>query len=670
MTPTPVPTAPPPSVRRWGTTAVAAGLATLVAALIVGGGGTALAVPGLGDPGDLTRWGLPVSRAVLDGASAVTIGLLGLATVLPPERGQLGGDALRVLRAATWGALVWAVAAAAVHLLTLSDLIGQPLLEALGGEGFRSYTASVEQGQAYAAVVVLALAMIPATRLTLGHGGSIALLCLGLATLVPPALVGHSSSGDYHHSATTSILIHLVAMALWVGGLVAVAWYAAQQGRELRRVARVYSSVALGCFVLIAASGVLNAWVRMSSLTELFSTEYGWLLMGKVVALAALGCFGYLHRERTLRALDTGKPRQFRRLAAGEITVMAAAIGLAVALGRTEPPVPEDLSVSAVRDLLGYPIPDEFSLSRVFTETYPDALFSIGCFVAVLLYLGGVWRLRKRGDSWPVGRTIAWLLGIATVAFVELSGVMTYSMTMLSVHMVQHMTLMMISPMLLVMGGPITLALRAIKPARRGEQGPREWIMAAVHSRVARVLTHPVVALTLFVSGSFVMYFSGLFEAAMRDHTGHMLMSLHFLLVGYIFFEMLIGIDPLPKRPPFPARIVVLLLSMAFHAIFGLAIMESSMLIAGSYYQELGTEIAWLPDRLDDQILAGQITWGFGELPALIVVIAIFVQWARSDEREARRFDRKEGKEEAERKAYNEYLAKLNAQAAKRERVD
>ncbi|WP_129667038.1 cytochrome c oxidase assembly protein, partial [Phytoactinopolyspora endophytica] len=542
--------APPPTTRRWGTAAVVTGLATLVVALLVGGGGTALAVPGLGDPGDLTRWGLPIARAVLDGSAAVTIGLLGLATILPPERDQLGRDALRALRAASWGALVWAVAAAAVHLLTLSDLIGQPLLEALGGEGFRSYTASVSQGQAYAAVVVLALAMIPAARLTLGHGGSIALLCLGLATLVPPALVGHSSSGDYHHSATTSILIHLVAMAFWVGGLVAVSWYAAQRGRELPRVARIYSSVALGCFVLIAASGVLNAWVRMSSLTELFSTEYGWLLLGKATALAGLGCFGYLHRQGTLRALDAGRPGQFRRLAAGEVLVMAAAIGLAVALGRTEPPVPEDVNLSIVRDLLGYPIPPEPSLSRMFTETYPDALFSIGCFVAVVLYLAGVWKLYKRGDRWPVGRTIAWLLGVATVAFVELSGVMTYSMTMLSVHMVQHMTLMMVSPMLLVMGGPITLALRAVKPAKRGAKGPREWIMAALHSRVARVLTHPVVALGLFVSGSFIMYFSGLFEAAMREHTGHMLMSLHFLLVGYIFFEMLIGIDPLPKRPP------------------------------------------------------------------------------------------------------------------------
>ncbi|MGH8826183.1 MAG: cytochrome c oxidase assembly protein, partial [Jiangellaceae bacterium] len=406
----------------------------------------------------------------------------------------------------------------------------------------------------------------------------------------------------------------------------------------------------------------LNALVRITSFTDLFTTAYGLMVLGKIALLVVLGCFGAAHRNRTLRELDAGRPAAFRRLAAGEAVIMAVTIGLAVALSRTPPPVPDNpVALSRVRELIGYPIPPEFSLTRLFTEPYPDALFALGCFAAALLYLAGVWRLRKRGDRWPVGRTISWLLGVGSVAFVTLSGLMTYGMTMLSVHMVQHMTLMMISPLLLVLGGPVTLALRAIKPARRGEMGPREWIIAAVQSRLARFLTHPLVALALFVSGAFMVYFTGLFEAAMREHTGHMLMSVHFLLVGYVFYEMLIGIDPLPKRPPYPARVVLQLMGMAFHAIFGLALMESSRLIAADYYRELATEITWLPNTLADQTLAGQITWGFGELPGLIVMITLFVQWFRSDEREARRFDRKEGDAEAERMAYNAYLADLDA---------
>ncbi len=657
-----------PATGQWGGAAVGAALVTLITALYLGGGGTTSAVPGLGDPGVLTRWGLPVAKAVLDGSAAIMIGLLGLAVVLPVRRGELGGDALRALKAASWAALVLAVSAAVVHLLTLSDLVGLPLAEALAGEAFVSYTGSVIQGQAYAAVFVLALTIIPAARLTLGHGGSIALLCLGIGTLVPLGLIGHSSSGDYHHSATIALLVHLVGMALWVGGLVALSWYAGSRGRELPRAARAFSAVALGCFVMVGASGVLNAWVRLSSVSEVFTSGYGLIMLGKVIALVALAFFGAAHRRRTLPLLESGRRGAFRRLAAGEVVIMGFTMALAVALSRTEPPVPEaPEAVSPVRELIGYRPPPEFNGTRLLTEYYPDAVFALGCLAGALLYAGGLWRLRRRGDRWPIGRTIAWYSGLATVAFAGLSGLQTYGMTMLSVHMAQHMTFMMLSPILLVLGGPVTLALRAIAPARRGDTGPREMIMAAVNSRVVRFLTHPVVALTLFVTGSFTVFFTDLFEAAMREHVGHVFMSLHFLVVGYLFFEMLIGIDPLPKRPPFFARIGLNLLAVAMHAFFGLAMMESSRLIAGDYYRELKEEIGWLPDTLSDQVLAGQITWGTGEVPGILVIVILFVQWYRSDERTARRFDRHEGEAEAERVAYNAYLARLNADDSSRD---
>lgn len=654
--------APPlPSVRRWGLAAATAALATVLIALSLSGD---TATPGLSDPGAVTRWGLPIAKVVLNGAAAVTVGLVGLAVALPARNSELGRDALRALRAASWSALAWALAAAVVHLLTFSDLVGQPLWRALSGTAFASYTSSVAQGQAYATVAVVALAMIPAARLTIGHGGAMALLCMAVATLIPPGLIGHSSTGDYHHSATVALLVHLIGMALWVGGLVAVSWYAAIRGSALTRVARGYSSVALACFVMVAASGVVNAWMRVQSLSDLVTTTYGWLVLGKAAALVTLGFFGWTHRRRTLVAVGQGRAGAFRRLAAGEVVVMAVAMGLAVALSRTAPPVPENPEVrSPVRELLGYPIPPELTGSRLITEAYPDALFTLGCLAAALLYLAGVWRLRSRGHAWPVGRTIAWLAGLATIAVVELSGLMTYGMTMMSVHMVQHMTLMMVSPVLLVLGAPVTLALRAIKPAPRGEKGVRELLNAAVMSPVARVLTHPIVALALFASGSFTVYFTGMFEAAMRNHAGHMLMSLHFLVVGYLFYSMLVGVDPLPHRPPFPARVVLQLLAMGLHALFGLALMESARLIAGDYYRQLATEIPWLPDTLVDQRLAGQITWGFGELPGLIVMGVLFVQWYRSDEREAGRFDRREAKSEAERVAYNDYLAALDARS-------
>jgi putative copper resistance protein D len=250
--------------------------------------------------------------------------------------------------------------------------------------------------------------------------------------------------------------------------------------------------------------------------------------------------------------------------------------------------------------------------------------------------------------------------GVGLIAFVQTSGLMTYGMTMLSVHMTQHLILMMVCPVLLVLGAPVTLALRSITPAPRGEHGPREWLLVATQSRVVRVLTNPLVALILFVSGPFVVYFTGLFEVAMRDHNGHTLMSLHFLLTGYLFYEVLVGIDPLPNRPPYLARIGLQFAAIVFHTLFGLALMESARLIAADYYRTLAADIAWLPDTLADQRLAGQISWGASELPGLAILILLLYQWSRSDEREARRFDRREGRAEAERAAYNEYLARLN----------
>ena len=235
-----------PSTRRWGLTAAAVALAVLLAALLWGGG-TTDAVPGLPDPGGLTRWGLPVAKVVLDGASAVTVGMLALAVILPARRGEMSRDALVTMRAAAIAAVVWAAAAGVVHLLTLSDLVGRPLWDALAGDAFASYTGSVPQGKAYAAVVVLALAIVSTARLTLSRGGAIAVLCLGVGTLIPPALTGHSTTGDYHLSAVTSLIVHLVAMALWVGGLVAVSWYAARGGTHLARVANAYSPMAMAC---------------------------------------------------------------------------------------------------------------------------------------------------------------------------------------------------------------------------------------------------------------------------------------------------------------------------------------------------------------------------------------------------------------------------------------
>jgi putative copper resistance protein D len=229
---------------------------------------------------------------------------------------------------------------------------------------------------------------------------------------------------------------------------------------------------------------------------------------------------------------------------------------------------------------------------------------------------------------------------------------------MFSVHMGQHMMLNMLVPILLVLGGPVTLLLRALPPAGAGAPpGPREWVLAAVHSPVARVLTHPLVALALFVGSFYVLYFSGLFDVALESHWAHIAMNIHFLLVGLIFFWPIVGIDPSPRQLPPIGRLGLLFIAIPLHAFFGIAVMTSATVIGSGFYQQL--EMPWI-DRLADQTAGGGLAWATGEVPMLIVLIALLVQWSRADERTARREDRRADRDgDRDLEAYNAMLRSL-----------
>jgi cytochrome c oxidase assembly factor CtaG len=216
-------------------------------------------------------------------------------------------------------------------------------------------------------------------------------------------------------------------------------------------------------------------------------------------------------------------------------------------------------------------------------------------------------------------------------------GLGTYSRVLFSAHMVQHMVLAMVVPVLLVLAAPTTLALRVL-PARRDDPGPREWLVAVLQSRVVGFFSNPLVAGPIFVAGFYGLYFTSLFGILMGSHWGHILMQTHFLLSGYLFFWSLIGIDPGPRRLPFPGRLGVHLVVMPMHAFFNIAILSTTALLAGDYFRSLHRP--YLTDLLADQHLGAGIGWALGELPMLMVVVAIGVQWMRSDEREAARFDR------------------------------
>jgi putative membrane protein len=268
-----------------------------------------------------------------------------------------------------------------------------------------------------------------------------------------------------------------------------------------------------------------------------------------------------------------------------------------------------------------------------------DPWLAIGLLAAALGYLYGAYRMERRGDRWPVTRTLSFLVpGLGGIAAVTMSGVGTYDDTLLSVHMVQHMILSMIAPIFLALGAPVTLALRTLPV------GGRRRLVAVLHSRVVKVWTFPLFAYGLFVVTPFALYFTDLYRVTMTNDLVHELVHLHFMLVGCLFFWPLLGIDPLPGRWPYPGRALLMFLSTPFHTVLGLTIMQSTTLIGGDYYPSL--RLGWV-DPFADQRLAGGILWAGGEMVSVTMLAVLVVQWMRQAERENRRVDRQLDREEA-----------------------
>ncbi|GFM19712.1 MULTISPECIES: cytochrome c oxidase assembly protein [Mycobacteriaceae] len=643
----------------YGVGVLAAVTAAALSALSVA---ESLTATGLPDPGPVTNYGLPAVRAAGEIAAVTAVGsFLFAAFLVPPQKNQvLDADGYRALRVGTVASGIWAVCATLMVALTVSDVSGQPVAAHLNPMEIWSVAGLVDVAGAWrwtaVFAVVVTLASIPVLRWSWTP-----VLCAGsLATLLPLALTGHSSSGGAHDLATNSLVIHLVAGALWAGGLFALLVHALRGGGHADVAARRFSAVALWCFVAMALSGVVNALTRIA-LADLVTSRYGWLVLAKVTALVALGFLGWAQRRRGVTALrkDAGNRAALVRLALVEAVVFGLTFGVAVALGRTPPPPPRDLDLSVPAVEIGYDLAGPPTLGRVLFDWRFDLMFGTAALVLAVGYLIGVRRLRGRGDAWPTGRLVSWLLGCLVLLLATSSGIGRYMPAMFSMHMVGHMLLSMLAPILLVLGAPVTLALRALPAAGRDEPlGPREWLLAALHSRVSRVLTNPFVATALFVVGFYGLYFSGLFDSVVDSHGAHLAMNLHFLLSGYLFYWVVIGVDPTPRPIPPLAKLGVVFASLPLHAFFGVVLMGMSTVLGADFYRSL--KLDWHTDLLGDQKLGGGIAWAAGEVPLVIVLIALFVQWRRSDQRTATRLDRAaERDDDADLAAYNAMLAEM-----------
>lgn len=644
-------------VPAWGIVAlvVSALLATGIAGIV----GGVFEADVISDAGTVVRVLLPVTGVLGNLALATVAGGLFAAAFLLPQ----GTDRARALTVTAGAAGVWTLVAIGDLLVVFADVLGAA---ATGGDTGALLTSFLRLplGRVLAAVVLIAAALTVLALLVNTPTGSAWLLALVAVAVSLVSLTGHTSGADNHRIAVSAMFLHLAGAAVWLGPLVVLAVLRLRGGLRdgLAAVVGRYSQVALWCYVVVGASGLVSAWVRIGSASAL-GTPYAWLVGAKVVLLVALGALGWAHRRGISRGLaEPGRAQGwlFWRLAAVELAAMGAVSGVAAALAGTPPPVPDEppLAPTPAQVVTGEVLPPEQTGAAWFTQWRPDVLMLLVVVAGALAYTRWALRLRRRGDHWSAGRTASWLVGMVVLAWVTSGGPAVYGHVLFSAHMVQHMVLAMVIPLFLVMAAPVTLALRALPARKDGSRGPREWLLVLVHSRWGKFFANPGVAALNFAGSMMLFYYSGLFELSLSTHVGHLAMIAHFSLAGYLFANALVGIDPGPQRPGYPQRLLLLFATMAFHAFFGVTLVTSESLMVADWFGLLGRP--WGDSAIVDQQLGGSIAWGIGEIPTMLLAIVVAVRWAKDDERAATRRDRRVDRSgDTELDDYNAMLARL-----------
>lgn len=557
----------------WAAVTAACALGALVSAMLFGQGGPPRSIVELPTAGPLVTWSLPVLRLLLNACGMLAAGaLLAGAVLVPAGSGRLAPVAVRCVRAAGGWALGWAACALLLLALTLADVLGVPLSELLAQDSLLPLAGSFAQIRALLMVAMAAMAIAVACRRVTRTGGAAVLLGVALLALVPPLYAGHSASAADHDMAVSSMMAHGVGVAAWVGGLAAILLYLRGARDILPAVLTRFSALALGCFAAAGLSGVVNVVTRLQDLTVLWTSRYGQLILAKTVLLAALGGFGLLHRRRTIAAVVAGRARRpFLRLATGEVAVMAATVGLAVALSRTPPP-PEEPETSWIALQLGYHVPP-LTEAGLLTRWRLDTFVLLTLITAGVVYGAGVRRLRGRGLAWPVRRTIAWYGGLAVLALALLSGVGAYGRAMFSVHAVQFLAVAVLTPLLFACAAPVTLA-RSVRDRRPPEGGGR-WV------------THPVVGFAAYAAPVPLFYFTDWFALAQWSHAAHLATQAVFLGVGFAYFRIVLAVDP-PAVPVGPGnRMRLLLGGLSVHLLLAAALVDGPV-VAEGWYRQLG----------------------------------------------------------------------------------
>ncbi|MEW1973645.1 cytochrome c oxidase assembly protein [Microbacterium profundi] len=550
----------------------------------------------------------------------------------PAQRARIlsQGFEIRVLRVAS-GA--WALCAGALVIFEALDANGAPLERLSISYALPFLWDASDAPKAWTISLIGALIVFFASYFAERWTGLLIPLWAAAVGILAPVVTGQVLVGPDHDFGGDAAVFQTVAAFAFFGA-VCVAGLRVSSGRLVapQTLRRLFLLGIVALPVILVSDVVIGVFKLAGS--SITASVTGWLILSGGVCLLVLSgmlAYGWWRGRRgrlpasTLTAL----------LTVGGVAV-AGWLGTGVAMTR-QPPPQYFVPTSIEQVFMGFEVPDAPTALVLFGQWRPNLLFLGIAAAAIIVYLIAVRTLHRRGDTWPIGRTTAWLAGWTVVIVATSSGFGKYSASNFGVHMIVHMSLNMLAPGLLVLGGIVTLLLRATRTGRDKPAGLHDWITWLLHWRMLRFLYNPLIVFVVFVGSYYGLYFTGLFGEYMRFHWAHQLMNVHFLIVGYLYYSLIIGVDRPPRPLPHIGKLGYVLAAMPFHAFFGVILMTSPGIIAEDFYLRL--DLPWA-DLQAQQYLGGGVAWAGGEIPLMIVIIALAIQWSRQDAREAHRKDR------------------------------
>lgn len=550
--------------------------AAAAAIVVVGSGLVALAIAyheqAGSEAGLLTKtgpaviWGLPIVKLVFNVAAACTIGSLMLALFALPPKGKAFSQALTL---AGISAGLWTAASVSMSFLTFHSLANLTLFSEGSGTAFISFLMDLDAGRRGALSILLAAAVTVLCFIAHGHREVSLAALLSFAGLVPLALNSHATGSGSHPDSALSVVMHMAAAAVWLGGLLAlVVLRKTVEPAMIPAVVRRYSALALVSFLALAVSGLLAGWSGIGTLTAL-ATPYGAILAAKSAAFVVLGVFGLLHRKWVISKLEQAPhraARAFTLLAVTELAVMGASSGMAAALARTPPPTVAETGAAEQTSQIP-------SIVDAFSAWRPDPLWSLACGLAIVLYLAGLRRLRSRGGSWPAYRTALWLIGIAALFVVTNGGLHAAQEYLISAHVLTQMSITAVVPLLLVPAAPLSLAEQTIARRNDGSSGAAEVIDAVIRP-VLSATADPVVPAMGLAATLTLLYYTPLLEYSSTTQFGYAAMTMLALLAGCLLITSVTRAFSGPAAAALTGRLLALGGAAVFYSFNGWALAQ------------------------------------------------------------------------------------------------